>query len=143
LLFSPFELCYRCVKLPENAVRWRSAVLRSGRVSASPAPAWEDAPKEEGHQVVDFVDRVPRVRFRRQLTVVWMLIALLAMAAPVSAGNGSKKGPLGNFKNIVVIYEENHSFDNLYGMWGDVNGQAVIGLPDALANHMNHTTQVD
>ena len=24
-----------------------------------------------------------------------------------------KTGPLGNFKHVVVIYEENHSFDNL------------------------------
>jgi phospholipase C len=33
--------------------------------------------------------------------------------------------------HIVVIYEENHSFDNLYGLWGDVNGQHVNGLADA------------
>jgi phospholipase C len=39
----------------------------------------------------------------------------------------------------VVIYEENHSFDNLYGMWGSVNGQHVIGLSDADAAH---TTQI-
>ena len=45
------------------------------------------------------------------------------------ATDGTK--PLGNFKHLVVIYEENHSFDNLYGLWGDVNGQHVIGLGDA------------
>jgi phospholipase C len=38
-------------------------------------------------------------------------------------------------KRIVVIYEENHSFDNLYGGWEDVNGLANA---DAA-----HTTQVD
>ncbi len=27
-------------------------------------------------------------------------------------------------KHIVVIYEENHSFDNLYGRWEGVNGLA-------------------
>ena len=27
-------------------------------------------------------------------------------------------------KRIVVIYEENHSFDNLYGGWEGVNGLA-------------------
>jgi acid phosphatase len=38
-------------------------------------------------------------------------------------------------KRIVVIYEENHSFDNLYGGWEGVNGLANA---DAA-----HTTQVD
>src|SRR3954471_11632102 len=32
----------------------------------------------------------------------------------------SKK--LGKVKHIVVIYEENHSFDNLYGRWEGVRG---------------------
>src|SRR5215212_10650586 len=30
----------------------------------------------------------------------------------------------GGVRNIVVIYEENHSFDNLYGRWEGVNGLA-------------------
>src|SRR5262249_28630386 len=50
------------------------------------------------------------------------------------------KGPLGNYQHIVVIYEENHSFDNLYGLWGDVGGDHLTGLADADAAH---TTQVD
>src|ERR1700704_70620 len=29
---------------------------------------------------------------------------------------------LARVKHIVVIYEENHSFDNLYGGWEGVNG---------------------
>src|SRR4051794_33090278 len=61
------------------------------------------------------------------------LASISVMAAgPVAAGD---KGPLGNYKHIVVIYEENHSFDNLYGHWGDVNGQHVIGSSDATAPH--------
>jgi hypothetical protein len=32
------------------------------------------------------------------------------------------------FKHIVVIYQENHSFDNLYGLWGEVNGNSVSRL---------------
>ena len=83
----------------------------------------------------------PRFRIRRRLAVALALVALVMVAVPVEAA--PKTGPLQNFKNIVVIYEENHSFDNLYGMWGSVNGQSVIGIPDALANHMNRTTQVD
>ena len=33
----------------------------------------------------------------------------------------------GGYTNLVVIYEENHSFDNLYGGWGRVGGDAVNG----------------
>jgi acid phosphatase len=34
----------------------------------------------------------------------------------------SPRQKLGKMKHIVVIYEENHSFDNLYGGWEGVNG---------------------
>jgi len=33
-------------------------------------------------------------------------------------------GPLGNIDTIVVIYAENHSFDNMYGMFPGANGVA-------------------
>jgi acid phosphatase len=62
---------------------------------------------------------------------------VLALTSPVLADDNS--GPLGHFKHLVVIYEENHSFDNLYGLWGSVDGQDVIGLSDADAAH---TTQI-
>jgi acid phosphatase len=41
--------------------------------------------------------------------------------------------------HIVVIYQENHSFDNLYSGWGEVGGQRVRGLSDATPAQ---TTQV-
>jgi acid phosphatase len=50
-----------------------------------------------------------------------------------------KKNVLGSYKHVVVIYEENHSFDNLYGGWGKVAGKKVVGLKQAKAG----TTQVD
>jgi acid phosphatase len=43
------------------------------------------------------------------------------------------------FRHIVIIYEENHSFDNLYGLWDQVEGQSVNGLANA---DSAHTTQV-
>src|SRR4029077_2322676 len=43
------------------------------------------------------------------------------------------------YRHIVVIYQENHSFDNLYGQWGRVGDDRVNGLPDA---DTPHTTQV-
>src|SRR5262245_44248016 len=36
----------------------------------------------------------------------------------------SHGGRLGRIRHIVVIYQENHSFDNLYGGWEGVNGLA-------------------
>jgi acid phosphatase len=86
------------------------------------------------------LDLVARARglSGRRLGVALAALALVAVVVPVSAA--PKTGPLGNFKHIVVIYEENHSFDNLYGLWGDVNGQHVVGLADA---DPAHTSQVD
>jgi phospholipase C len=64
---------------------------------------------------------------------------VLALTSPVLADDNS--GPLGHFKHLVVIYEENHSFDNLYGLWGSVDGQDVIGLSDADAAHTMQIAQ--
>jgi phospholipase C len=79
-------------------------------------------------------------------------VTLLAAAATgimiggsiTSAAAGSARGAadpkiIGNYRHLVVIYEENHSFDNLYGSWGSVNGQRVDGLSSA---DQVHTTQV-
>ena len=65
------------------------------------------------------------------------LAALCALSVAVvwaSTSNGATS-PLSKVKHIVVIYEENHSFDNLYGGWNGVNGRSNA---DAA-----HTTQVD
>ena len=73
----------------------------------------------------------------------WRLVAgVLAVAAVTAAaatgafgGNGNGADQLGKINHFVVIYEENHSFDNLYGGWEGVNGPANA---DAA-----HTTQVN
>src|SRR2546430_13042965 len=39
-------------------------------------------------------------------------------------------GPLANIDTIVVIYAENHSFDNIYGMFPGANGVASA-VPNA------------
>jgi acid phosphatase len=51
------------------------------------------------------------------------------------AHKAQQEGGLGRIKHIVVVYEENHSFDNLYGGWEGVNGLASA---DAA-----HTAQVN
>src|SRR6266540_1919292 len=64
---------------------------------------------------------------RRSLTFTLGSLLLLLAAATVSlpataeAGGGGRD-PLAGIKHIVVIYEENHSFDNLWGGWPVVDG---------------------
>jgi acid phosphatase len=82
---------------------------------------------------------MPRLKARRALFAATVALLAAAMPLAVSAGDGSgnKTGSrtLSKINHIVVIYEENHSFDNLYGNWEGVNGRASA---DAA-----HTTQVD
>ena len=72
---------------------------------------------------------------RRALTLATGFVTAVA-AGPALAtvqATTDQKG-LSAINHIVVIYEENHSFDNLYGGWEGVNGRANA---DAA-----HTTQV-
>jgi acid phosphatase len=66
------------------------------------------------------------------LAVATVPAAAAAGGVPASAARHDS-GPrvVGPYKHLVVIYEENHSFDNLYGGWGRVGGQRVDGLRDA------------
>jgi acid phosphatase len=77
-----------------------------------------------------------RRRRTRPARLAFIALSLLALGlAPVPAVAAPRDGPLGHFKQIVVIYEENHSFDNLYGNWGSVGGQHVVGRSDADPDH--------
>ena len=77
-------------------------------------------------------------RFTAFLTLCAAALAVLALSGGSAlAGGGKSKGDekkLQEIKHIVVIYEENHSFDNLYGGWEGVNG---LGGADTA-----HTQQV-
>ncbi len=65
-----------------------------------------------------------------------------ALANPQDHGGLGRHGPvLGGYKHLVVIYEENHSFDNLYGQWGTVGGQRVDGLRYADRSRTAQVTQ--
>ena len=58
-------------------------------------------------------------RGRAAMLAATLALGITVVAASVSSGATS---PLAKVKHIVVIYEENHSFDNLYGGWEGVNG---------------------
>jgi phospholipase C len=58
--------------------------------------------------------------------------AAVALAGGVlSAGSAGAEGSTDKVNHIVVIYQENHSFDNLFGKWGPVNGQELNGLSES------------
>jgi len=63
------------------------------------------------------------------------LIRLSAFALATLASLDARAAALHDFNHIVVILQENHSFDNLWGLWGEVEGQRVNGLPQADAAH--------
>jgi phospholipase C len=75
--------------------------------------------------------------FRRLAALVVVsaaaLAALVLSDGAAARGNGDAN-KLRTVDHIVVIYEENHSFDNLYGGW-----ERVRGLSEADAAH---TTQL-
>jgi acid phosphatase len=60
---------------------------------------------------------------RRVLALAVGWLTVLA-TGPATVNVQAKQDPLNDINHIVVIYEENHSFDNLYGGWEGVNGRA-------------------
>jgi acid phosphatase len=84
----------------------------------------------------DPLGRVPRVlrealRPRARLNAALAVIALIALGAPAL----SEARPDKRLGHIVVIYQENHSFDNLYGRWERVRG--VSDAPRAKTIQLN------
>ena len=66
-----------------------------------------------------------------------LAVALFA-AIPVLHGAAAEEGRsdrLSRINHIVVVYEENHSFDNLYGSWEGVNG--ALDAPDEARTQVN------
>jgi phospholipase C len=74
-------------------------------------------------------------------TILRGCTAAAALGAVALTATFAQAGPKRElpFRHIVIIYEENHSFDNLYGQWDSIEGQNVNGLANADAAH---TTQV-
>ena len=84
------------------------------------------------------------MRIRAAASILAVILGATTVAPFASADNSDDhrlrhREHLKNFKHIVVIYQENHSFDNLYGQWGEVNGERTNGLSGA---NSSHTVQV-
>ena len=74
---------------------------------------------------------------RRSTLACALVAASVAVSIPAAAAAKSPPAAankLSKINHVVVIYEENHSFDNLYGNWEGVNG---VASADAA-----HTVQV-
>src|SRR6476646_11003851 len=80
-------------------------------------------------------EKMPRHKGPRRAFLAAFAMALFAAVIVSAAGAARGNDQLSKINHIVVIYEENHSFDNLYGGWEGVNGLANA---DAA-----HATQVD
>ena len=63
-----------------------------------------------------------RLHWRRSLPILtlWALWAVGALAA--AADRGNVDSALHNIKHIILIYQENWSFDSLYGLFPGANG---------------------
>lgn len=66
-----------------------------------------------------------------------LMSAALLSAFTLNACGGSDSGRLADIDTVVVIYAENRSFDNLYGLYPGANG-----ITNALSDPANYT-QVD
>jgi acid phosphatase len=65
----------------------------------------------------------------------------LAGAAGPSARNDHRQADRDRITNLVVIYKENHSFDNVFGGWGRVGSQTVDGIAQANRHQRTQVAQ--
>ena len=70
---------------------------------------------------------------RKLVGLTGSTLALVLLGAGQTGADARATAPTlpGGYRHLVVIYQENHSFDNLYGRWGRVNGQRVNGIARA------------
>src|SRR5207248_6297904 len=69
---------------------------------------------------------------RRVLTFAIGFVTVVATGPAISAVQASTDQKFAGINHIVVIYEENHSFDNLYGGWEGVNGRSSAAAANRL-----------
>jgi acid phosphatase len=70
-----------------------------------------------------------------QMRLPQAIPAAAAAFGMLMSGPAADAASVQPYKHIVVIYQENHSFDNLYGTWGKVGHDTLNGLSNADAAH--------
>jgi acid phosphatase len=76
----------------------------------------------------------------RGLHAVLLVTALVGLGGCAESGRDAEKAGLSEVKNIVVIYAENRSFDNLYGHYPGANG--LQNVTPASARQLDRDGQV-
>ncbi|MBF0561129.1 MAG: sulfatase-like hydrolase/transferase [Alphaproteobacteria bacterium] len=66
-------------------------------------------------------------KFQKIGVSVWFLVAAVLWSATGSAAEPKASADLHKIRHIVVIYMENRSFDNLYGLFPGANGLSRAG----------------
>jgi acid phosphatase len=67
---------------------------------------------------------------------LFTLVVATASVPATSASSADRQPQLaGGYKHLVVLFQENHSFNNLYGSWGRVGRDRVEGLSQADRAH--------
>ncbi|GAA4361493.1 alkaline phosphatase family protein [Angustibacter luteus] len=87
---------------------------------------------------------IPRAHGRHLVLGAATALVLAGASLPIASAfgtDGHHGGGGAKITNLVVIYQENHSFDNLFGSWGPVGGQQVDGLAGATAQHRTQVAQ--
>jgi acid phosphatase len=64
------------------------------------------------------------MRYVRLAVAVFAVLGVCTALLTAGATAKPRNDKLAKIQHIVVIYQENHSFDNLYGGWEGVNGRA-------------------
>jgi acid phosphatase len=81
----------------------------------------------------------PKILGRRTMNIRNLILTFAAITSEAAISQADGAPAVNEFNHIVVIYQENHSFDNLFGLWGEVNSRPVDGLDNA---DPTHTSQI-
>ena len=68
-----------------------------------------------------------RMKNHFQVQCYWAIPLLGALTALTVSACGGSGASIDSVKTVVVIYGENRSFDNLYGLYPSANGISKIG----------------
>src|SRR5689334_14173110 len=81
--------------------------------------------------MLPFVAGTPFVRYgevcMRRIRLALTLLFALAISSTALPGLVGAQGSINNINHVVVIYQENWSFDSLYGKFPGANGLANAG----------------
>jgi phospholipase C len=79
-------------------------------------------------RILDFCCRYSLSGHRRSLLVAAGLVLVVVRVAPGFAADQARRAELSRIGHVIVIFLENHSFDQLYGLFPGADGVANAGF---------------